>query len=150
MQTNFPFPAYLYVVCALRERTTGELVERTWTVMAESADYREKYGTKRHKDSVLYYALGNLTVKAWDAHASALQHPVPTPKFISELRQRLLLRKAKSSKQNNDNISSTEKQINMDMLPADQFGGQFGWLDPNPTAINQTFGQQPTFPCLFV
>ena len=145
MHTNFPFPAYLYIVCTLRQRTTGELVERAWQAMAESADYREKSGNIKHKESVLYFALANLTIKAWDAHQAAMQQPVPTPRFVSQLRQRLLLRKAQNQKRN-DSTPSTEKPMEMDMLPPDQFGGQFAWFDPNSTMINQTFNQQPMLP----
>lgn len=147
MQTNFPFPAYLYIVCALRERTKGELVERAWQAMAESADYREKYGSQKHKDSVLYYALANLTIKAWDAHAVALQQPVPTPRFISVLRQRLSQRKARNSK-SSASISSMEKPMEVDMLQSDHFGGQLGWFAPNSHPMNQHFSDQPVFPSM--
>jgi hypothetical protein len=147
MQTNFPFPAYLYVVCALRERTTGEIVERAWQAMAESADYREKYGHQKHRHSVMYYALANLTIKAWDVHAAALQQPVPTPRFISILRQRLSHRKAQNLK-SSASVPSTEKPVEMDILPPDQFGGQLAWFGPNSNAMNPSFDQQPMFPSM--
>jgi hypothetical protein len=148
MQTNFPFPAHLYTICALRERTTGELVERAWQAMAEGADYRDKHASHKHKDSVLFYAIGNLTVKAWEAHVAALQQPVPTPRFISQLRQKLLLRKKAQNSKQNDSAPLIEKPVDIDMLPPDQFSGQYGWFDPNATMINQSYSQQPIFPSM--
>ena len=115
--------------------------------MAESADYREKYGHHKHKESVLYYALANLTIKAWEAHAAALQHDVLIPRFVSQLRQKLLLRKAQNPK-HNDGAPLTEKPMDLDMLPPDQFGGQFAYFDPNSTMLNQTLSQQPMFPSM--
>lgn len=141
MYTNFPFPAYLYLVCTLRQRTTGELVERAWQAITDHVTHRDFHGTLKFKESAMHYALGNLIVKAWEAHEAALPNPIPTPRFISKFRQNLLTRKAQNAKRNND-IPSMEKQVDMNAFPADQFG----WFDPNAGMVNENYGGEPVFP----
>jgi hypothetical protein len=92
--TNPPFTAYLHLLCALRTRTNGELADRAWHQLAEHAENREKHDSWDHpqKSGPLRLAIGNLTIKAWEAREMARSHfqPVmPVPRFISGLRDRL-------------------------------------------------------------
>jgi hypothetical protein len=132
----------LYLICALRQKTTGDLVDRAWKAVTESTFHRENHWSQRLKDSILYYAVGSLTVKAWEAHEAAVQHNLPTPRFISQLRQKLLLRKKQPST-SAGGTPSVEKPV--EELAGNQFSGQYAWFDNNSAPVDQTYGQ-PMFP----
>jgi hypothetical protein len=90
--TNFPFPAHVYLLCTLRVRTTGPLVDRAWQAFADHYRLRRAVGqlTKiaKHRDSALQLALANMTIKAWNAREK--DNPtVEVPKFVLHLRCRL-------------------------------------------------------------
>ncbi|KIV80799.1 hypothetical protein PV11_08275 [Exophiala sideris] len=92
--TNPPFPAYLYLLCGLRTRTSGELADRAWTQLAQHSENRKKHNSWDYpqKSSPLRLAIGNLTLKAWEAREGArspLQPQLPVPRFISDLRDLL-------------------------------------------------------------
>ncbi|KAL1849629.1 hypothetical protein VTK73DRAFT_9841 [Phialemonium thermophilum] len=86
---NFPFPAYIFLVSALRRRTTGELCERAWAAIAEN---HERRGMMRNLRSPIHVALGSMFVKAWTAREEAenqLGRTVQPPKMITMLRQHM-------------------------------------------------------------
>ncbi|KAK3944890.1 fungal-specific transcription factor domain-containing protein [Diplogelasinospora grovesii] len=83
---HFPFPAYIFLVSELRQRTTGDLCERAWAAMIEN---HERRGMTRNLRSPMHIAFGNFFVKAWDAREAAeLQNgrTVATPKLVILLR----------------------------------------------------------------
>lgn len=147
-------PAYIYVAYALRQRSTGELVHHGWKVIAESAGYLENlpFNTKNGR-SVLYYALANLTIKAWEAREAALQQALPAPRYIAQLRQTLL---NKTSQIATHAHPSQSMDGPMDELVGNHFAvqcdWQYRWLDTNYAAVGQSYagvGQnygQPIFP----
>jgi len=88
-QLHFPFPAYMFLVSELRQRRTGDLVERAWSAICENQDRR---GLVRNQRTPIHVALGALFVKAWDAREAAelqLGRSIQAPKFIQLLRQSL-------------------------------------------------------------
>lgn len=83
---HFPFPAYIFLVSELRQRTTGDLCERAWSAMIEN---HERRGLTKNLRSPMHIAFGHFFVKAWDARAAAeLQHGrnLPTPRIVTLLR----------------------------------------------------------------
>ncbi|KAI1623643.1 hypothetical protein EDD37DRAFT_431584 [Exophiala viscosa] len=92
--TNPPFPAYLYLLCGLRTRTSGELADRAWEQLAQHSENREKHSSWDHpnKSSPLRFAIASLTIKAWEARKPARSH---APRFISDLRGRLASNKTR-------------------------------------------------------
>jgi hypothetical protein len=90
--TNFPFPAHVYLLCALRQRPTGPLAERAWAAFGESFVHRkvavELGALAKNKESALQLALASLTLRAWDARERAVPG-VKVPHFIPHLRCRL-------------------------------------------------------------
>jgi hypothetical protein len=103
VHTNFPFPAHVYLICALRYRATGELADRAWKQLEENFERRSKSDLAkriwqpRSASSTLRMATANLTVKSWEAREAALrifQPNTPTPPFIVQLRELLASRKS--------------------------------------------------------
>ncbi|KAK3318303.1 fungal-specific transcription factor domain-containing protein [Apodospora peruviana] len=83
---HFPFPAYIFLVSELRQRTTGELCDRAWNAMIEN---HERRGFTRNTRTPLHIAFGAFLVKAWDAHEAGelqLGRQIPTPKMVTMLR----------------------------------------------------------------
>lgn len=112
--------------------------------MGELADRRDALtlSTSTWKETALHYAVANMTVKAWESYETTVQQPVPIPRFISRLRHKLLHRKSQLSPQNN----TTPIEKPMDMIPENEFGGQYGWFDPNAVTTDQSYDQQLMFP----
>jgi hypothetical protein len=138
--TNFPFPAHVYILCALRYRTTGGLADRAWQQMSDNFDRRYKSDMKGRvkRGSQLQMALANLTLKAWDAREAALQvfQPcTPTPKFILGMREELASRKSPGSTTQSDTPQAPL---------GDAFGTQledaYQWLNQQPLSA-QGFDQ---------
>jgi hypothetical protein len=81
--------AFIYLLSELRNRTEGEEVDRAWQQI--------RLVFENHPDMVtdtknsLYFAIGNLALKAWEKRAGAAGHnhglcQVATPDFITRLR----------------------------------------------------------------
>ena len=142
--TNFPFPAHVYLLCSLRYRANDEFAERAWQQLSESAEASIKEDgqhplSPKRKESFLYYAFGNMVVKAWKARESALQnspHTLPIPHFVSEYRKQLADKRSKSR------LATIETSPN---LQTDQGLGnlttQFPAFDSNSLDISQEFDQ---------
>lgn len=113
--------------------------------MSEIADRREAMTLHNSswKETALHYAVANMTVKAWESYEASIQQSVPVPRFISQLRQKLLRRRSQISASNKG--TPTEKPVDPSM-PENDFGGQYGWFDPNSVDTHQTYDQQLMFP----
>ena len=89
-QVNFQISAFVYVLSELHNRTTGELVDRAWQQIEQIYKYRPEMFTDTKNR--LYFALGNLAVKAWQKREEALRlhhggmYQTAPPLFISQLR----------------------------------------------------------------
>jgi hypothetical protein len=85
---HFPFPAYMFLVTELRQRTTGSMVERAWDAITENHERRR---LMNNLHSPMHIAFGNLFIKAWDARDAAEQRlgkNIEAPRWIMFLRQR--------------------------------------------------------------
>lgn len=130
--TNFPFPAHVYLICALRSRTTGELADRAWKQLSLSVERQRRFrgDTGRERpNNTLRMALSNLTIKAWEAREAALrlyQPTVTTPSFIIDLREMLASRKTPNS---------TPQSESEPVVTGNVFGNQddpYQWLNQQP------------------
>jgi hypothetical protein len=89
----FPFPAYMFLVQELRKRISGPLVERAWAAIEANYELR---GLLSNLHSPMHTAFSGLFVKAWTAHYEAERaggRDIPTPQFISVLRERVEIRR---------------------------------------------------------
>ena len=89
IHVHFQLDAFIYVLSELRHRTTGEQVDRAWQQVETSFEHRPEMLSET-KNS-LYYAIGNLTLKAWAKREEAGglyqgPHQLTPPRFISVLR----------------------------------------------------------------
>jgi len=89
IHVHFQLDAFIYVISELRHRTSGEQVDRAWKEIELSFEQRPEM-LNDTKNS-LYFAIGNLTLKAWTKReeAGGLYHGdqlVAAPRFISVLR----------------------------------------------------------------
>jgi hypothetical protein len=68
--THFPFPAHVYLLTSLGYRTSDESADRAWAELSRSAECRMKrdgvHFFAKDKDSFIDFALGKLTLKAWE------------------------------------------------------------------------------------
>lgn len=86
---QFHLDAFIYVLSDLRNRTSGDLVERAWRQVEIAYDHRPEMLTENK--NTLYFAMGTLCLKAWTKYEEAggrykgtqLQ---PVPGYISKLR----------------------------------------------------------------
>ena len=83
----FQLEALAYLLNELRQRTTGELVERAWREIDKVFEHHSEILAS--KDNALFVAIQDIAVKAWEARAMAyVRHKggVPRPPhFISDL-----------------------------------------------------------------
>jgi len=141
--TNFPFPAHVYLICALRYRTTGELADRAWKQLEASFDRRSKSEMVKRRGnqaSSLHMAMANLTVKSWEARESAhreLQPKTPTPRFIQQFREKLASRKSSNCTPQSD---ASPPEIGTQV--GNQFEDAYQWLNhQQPPFETQSFDQ---------
>ena len=141
---NYPLPAHIYLLCALRHRTSDEFSERAWQQLSESAERHMKNDGlnprfAKANDNFIHYALGNLIVKAWEARESAFRnssHDLPTPPFISEYRKQLAEKKSRTQLVLNE--KSTLLQTNQGV---GNIAAQFPILDTDSIGIGQELDQ---------
>ena len=88
---NFPFQSFIVLLKELLTRVEGEEVGRVWMQIQQVYKHHPELVTKTRNP--LYYAMGNLALKAWDKRAYMVQHnqpayqPAPAePTCISQLR----------------------------------------------------------------
>ena len=153
--TNFPFPAHVYLLCALRYRTNDDFAERAWEQLAESAEQRlmnDDFKTRNKKKlSFIHMALAKMTIKAWNAREAAFQNSsqaLPAPRFVSVYRKQLA--EAKSGKDPwldpTDPATNDSSPSPWDSQPLEaQMAPQFPMLDPNTPGMGQAF-DQPILP----
>ncbi|KAL8920628.1 MAG: hypothetical protein Q9208_006110 [Pyrenodesmia sp. 3 TL-2023] len=89
INTNFQFPAFIYLISELRHRTRGELADRGWQAISEAFQYRIPFIADR-KQSPMFQATSALALKACQARemdAVAHNEPIPeAPDWIISLR----------------------------------------------------------------
>ncbi|KAL7789539.1 fungal-specific transcription factor domain-containing protein [Trichoderma ceciliae] len=98
----FPFPAYMFLVQELRKRVSGPLVERAWAAIEANYELR---GLLSNLHSPMHSAFSGLFIKAWTAHYEAQRaagKDIPTPQFISVLRERVEKRRKARSENRTD------------------------------------------------
>ncbi|KAL8830933.1 MAG: hypothetical protein Q9170_005507 [Blastenia crenularia] len=103
INSNFQFPAFIYLISELRHRTRGELADRGWQALDEAFGHRIQFITER-RHSPMFQATSALALKAWQAREldiSAHSEPLPEPpNYIVTLRSFFgepLKKKAKSA-----------------------------------------------------
>ena len=80
----FQIDAFIYVISELRTRVTGDLADRAWAQVEESFSLRPEM-INDYKNS-LFFAIGNLTLKAWTKREEATDQYLVPPRYISILR----------------------------------------------------------------
>jgi hypothetical protein len=85
----FGFEAFILVLTELTTRLEGEAVDRAWAQISQV--YENHPILIMESRNALYYAMGNLTLKAWDRRISAVgehqpSHLLVDSPFISRLR----------------------------------------------------------------
>ncbi|PSN72528.1 hypothetical protein BS50DRAFT_545130 [Corynespora cassiicola Philippines] len=85
---HFQWKAFIYLISELCSRTLGPEVEDAWKQVQTVYDFHPTFATQATKRA-LPIAVGNLTLKAWDAHTAAGGMPTEgEPCFIKLLRAR--------------------------------------------------------------
>lgn len=95
----FQADAFIYVLSELRHRSTGHDVDRAWGLLKVAYLYRPEL-IEDTKNS-LFFAIGSLTVKAWEIREHALGYSIETPQFISQLRAQRNMSPDRVPKQHN-------------------------------------------------
>ena len=85
---HFQWKAFIYLLSELRYRTKGTQVEQAWKEIGKSFEFHPSFD-KELSRRALPIAVGNLTIKAWDAYVAAQGVPASgEPYFIQLIRQR--------------------------------------------------------------
>jgi hypothetical protein len=88
-RVHFQLDAFIYILSELRFRTQGEMVDRAWKQVEQA--YTDRPEMIKETRNALFFAMGNLCIKAWKAREEAgglyqgTQLMAP-PRFISILR----------------------------------------------------------------
>jgi hypothetical protein len=144
LYAHFPFPSHLYLLCALRDRTSDEFADKAWHEIEETAELRKKESADaaffaKWKNNFIHLALGNMTIKAWEAREAAHQNSsqaLPVPRFISEYRNMLAEKKAQKSE-----TSGSSPSTLVDQPFEGQMVSQYSMLDSSAPGIDQAPGQ---------
>ncbi|KAG0646739.1 Aurofusarin cluster transcription factor aurR2 [Hyphodiscus hymeniophilus] len=146
--TNFPFPAHVYLLCALRWRTSDEFAERAWEELGESGEKRllnDDFKTyAKRKLTFIHMALAKMTIKAWNAREAAFQNSpqaLPIPRFVSVYRKQLAEVKAGKEPKWWDKTNDSSPISFEDQQHPDQMVPQFPPLDANAPGMGQSFNQ---------
>jgi hypothetical protein len=86
---QFHLDSFILVLSELRQRTSGELVERAWRQIEFAYEQRPEMLTDNK--NTLYFAMGSLCLKAWTKYEEAGgrydgTQLLPVPRYISKLR----------------------------------------------------------------
>ena len=135
---HFNIDGFVYLLDALRKRTSGELVDRAWVQVADSYRFRPELltDTRNH----LFAAIRNLTMAAYDSReADPLNgHLIPAPEFIQTLRSIPRRSKKSSAATPNEDASKVDypQSVNQEHRPGhDQ--------DPSPPSQLDTTDLSP-------
>ncbi|DAA77947.1 TPA_exp: putative C6 transcription factor [Trichophyton benhamiae CBS 112371] len=135
---NFQWHAFIHLLNELQTRTEGEQVDRAWEEVGNV--YTSKPELLSEAKNPLYIAIGNLTLKAWDARKVSLarasgglsQDTIVPPCFIEPLRARRMASAPPSSASSPQGATTSGQNIAQTYPPA---GGQ-----------NQVSATPPLFP----
>lgn len=109
----FPFPAYMFLVHELRNRTSGPMVERAWDAITQNHDVR---GILNNLHSPMHIAFGPMFIKAFAARETAENaagRKVATPPFITTLRERTAKRRKGHDKNLPDPAPPSEAMVQL-------------------------------------
>ncbi|KAJ8068649.1 hypothetical protein OCU04_002351 [Sclerotinia nivalis] len=119
IHVHFQVDTFIYLLSELRRRERGELVDKAWHQVELAYDFRAEM-LNDTKNS-LYFALGNLVLKAWEKREESGSSPdqVTPPRFISILRsQRQKHDHVQRSVEQHDDISDPFRTVNHWQMPA--------------------------------
>lgn len=148
INTNYPFPAHLYLLCGLRSRASDDLTERAWRVLAESYDNRLYY-TRQYEPmnpvTMMHPTLANLTIKAWEIRDVGLGlYPLTSnpPSFISEMRSLLADRRISQDPHRKNQVFLSRSA---DMEPGSQNTNEYPYTNfSSADMVQQSFEQSLT------
>ncbi|TGO82202.1 hypothetical protein BPOR_0892g00020 [Botrytis porri] len=119
IHVHFQLDAFIYLLSELRRRERGELVDKAWQQVELAYEFRAEM--LNDTKSTLYFALGNLVLKAWEKREEGSRSPdqVTPPRFISILRsQRQKHDQVQRSIEQHDDISDPFRTVNHWQMPA--------------------------------
>ena len=144
LYAHFPFPSHLYLLGALRDRTSDEFADKAWHELWVTSEIRKNESDTpffaKMKNSFIHLALANITIKAWEAREAAHQNSpqaLPVPLFISEYRN--MLAEKKSRKQSETSGSSPSTLIDQPFEA--QIASQYSMLESSVPRMGQASGQ---------
>lgn len=140
---NFPFPALIYLVCALRHQPTGDGADKGWKLLAETGDNYDMGSLRKQRDNFLRYAMFNLIIKAWEAREAALglyHSTSPVPGIISKARHQLAIRNGQLPTADSGSFLSTSADNELQ----GPTGQRYQTLDPCMAQAPQTYRSDPS------
>jgi len=154
--SHYQIDSFIYLISELRRRNSGEMVDRAWQLIEKAYTYRPEMITR--SKNILYFAIGNLTLKAWEQREESGvlnrgAYHLTLPRCISLLRsQRQQAEQSQpptnldgnepSTKPPNGGIAANySAQITPKYHPA-QVGDD--WADTNPNFNSENSLLEPT------
>lgn len=115
----FPFETFVLLISTLSGRSTGQIIDTAWFVINQVYEHHPCFIADA--SDPLYWALGNLTLKAWSqrvasARADGLE-PFPEPPCIVQLvrRRAMLSQNRQSAQRAQTNTESTGPETPQDL-----------------------------------
>lgn len=121
----FPWPAFIHIIDTLRANPLIPEAQKTWRLI--ESIYASNGHLLSNTNKPIYIVVGNLTLKAYDAHLTALSDAgvsaPAVPEFITKLQQQRASAKAKrearNAKKNQTVLSSAQAQTSEYMPKAE-------------------------------
>ncbi|KAG5659594.1 hypothetical protein KAF25_002153 [Fusarium avenaceum] len=83
LSSTYQIDAYIHVISELRRRCSGPRIDQAWKLVDDLyADHPELID---HVENSLFFALGNLTLEAWEARRKMVAESAKTPRCVEML-----------------------------------------------------------------
>jgi hypothetical protein len=83
LSSTYQIDAYIHVISELRRRCSGPGIDQAWKLIDDL--YAEHPELIDHVENSLFFALGNLTLEAWEARRKTVAESEKTPRCIETL-----------------------------------------------------------------
>ena len=140
IEANFPFPAYVHILQALRKRPLEEHAEHFWTVLSDNYDAR-RFLKEKDSANPLFKMFSRVVLQAWAAREAVLKvDPMQMPDIVSDIKGKVM----ELTPNAHDQLMGQPSSVSMsgDDYSMPMNFGFFGDGMPEQGAINMS-GQAP-------
>lgn len=141
----FPFEAFIYILCEINNSIEEKLVDQAWQNIDQSYNHHPELSA--NTGNALFFAIGNLAIKAWKKRMNRVQNVTKkdqfaTPQFILTLQSQRHAKQVQVGQsqpttdvglaQNSIGDATEQIYLNVDMNPLEEINSEMNQaLTPN-------------------